>query len=138
MSRKHKDEEMYKWAISGYGELIRKILEFSGMKRSELAEKVGVSTTTIGRWINGTNVPSLAKWSVVKEVLCIEEEEEDPSLELPKEAYTNTVEQIGENEYIASWFCPNCNEEVEWDGEDEETWCKNCGQRITWKDNMEY
>ena len=60
------------------------------MKQAELAEKLGVTTTTISRWENGQNIPSGEMLKKIAEILstdisCLTNEKNEPKVKEFKE-----------------------------------------------------
>ena len=41
-----------------FGEVLKYVLADKGMQQKQLAEKIGVSSVTISRYVNGTRVPN--------------------------------------------------------------------------------
>lgn len=52
----HADEEFVR---KGFGNNLQKMLPFSGMNKSDLAAKVGISTVMLSKYIHGKGTPSV-------------------------------------------------------------------------------
>ncbi len=122
-----KEYDEWKFCI---GNIIECCLEQDGKSYSWLAREVGVSATTVSRWVKGESYPSLAMWSHIREALDIPEEDDDFELDVPKVVYYDPTEIAMDNDYHSPWFCPNCNSPLEWVNGGDEIYCKQCGQRV--------
>lgn len=50
---------------------LAKYLSLCGMSQNELAQKMGVSTSTVSNWVNGINAPRMGKVDRICEILGI-------------------------------------------------------------------
>lgn len=70
------------------GDNIQRQLDRVGMDRRELAEKIGVSYTSVTEWLNGKSYPRIDKIQSMADLFGIEKADlvEHPSVRLPKSA----------------------------------------------------
>lgn len=54
-----------------FGSNLQKLIPFSGMSKSELAEKVGITNAMLSRYISGKSMPSVSKaYHIAKAIGC--------------------------------------------------------------------
>ena len=58
-----------------FSQKIRKLVDQSGLTRAAFGEKVGVTETTVQRWIKGENSPKLSKINEIADIFNIHPQE---------------------------------------------------------------